>query len=51
MRPDENELVAQIREALGPDQFDEPYARGSTLSQQEAAAAVRDRRGAGTAAP
>jgi hypothetical protein len=51
MRPDENELVAQVRQALGPDQFDEPYATGSTLSQQEAVAAVRDRRGAGTAAP
>ncbi|HEY6744906.1 MAG TPA: DUF4062 domain-containing protein [Mycobacteriales bacterium] len=51
MRRDEDELVAQVREALGPDQFDQPYATGSTLSQQEAVAAVREHRGAGTAAP
>ena len=44
LRRDEAELVAQIREALGPDRFDEPYATGSRLSQQEAVAAVRDRR-------
>ena len=46
LRRDEAELVAQVREALGPDQFDQPYAAGSRLSQQEAVAAVRDRRGA-----
>lgn len=51
MRREEAELVAQIRQALGTDQFDQPYAAGSKLSQQEAVAAVRDRRGAGTAAP
>jgi hypothetical protein len=42
-------MVDQLREALG-DQFDEPYAAGSTLSQQEAVAAVRDRGAAATAA-
>jgi ATP/maltotriose-dependent transcriptional regulator MalT len=49
LRRDEAALVDQIREALG-DQFDEPYAAGSTLSQQEAVAAVRGRhaRSAGT---
>ena len=51
LRRAEAELVAQIRQALGADRFDEPYAAGSRLSQQEAVAAVRDRRGAGTAAP
>jgi predicted ATPase len=50
LRRDEAELVAQVRQALG-DQFDEPYAAGAKLSQQEAVAAVRDRRAAGTAAP
>ena len=40
LRQDEAELVAQIRQALG-DRFDEPYAAGSRLSQQEAVAAVR----------
>jgi predicted ATPase len=43
LRRDEAAMVEQIHEALG-DQFDEPYATGSTLSQQEAVAAVRDRR-------
>jgi len=51
LRRDEAELVAQVRQALGADQFDEPHAAGSRLSQQEAVAAVRDPRGAGTAAP
>jgi predicted ATPase len=51
IRREEAELVAQVRQALGADQFDEPYAAGSRLSQQEAVAAVRDQRRAGTAAP
>jgi tetratricopeptide (TPR) repeat protein len=51
LRRGEAELVAQVRQALGADRFDQPYAAGSRLSQQEAVAAVRDRRGAGTAAP
>ncbi len=51
LRRDEAELVAQVRQALGGDQFDESYAAGARLSQQEAVAAVRDRRGVGTAAP
>jgi ATP/maltotriose-dependent transcriptional regulator MalT len=51
LRRDEAELVAQVRQALGADRFDELAAAGSRLSQQEAVAAVRDRRGAGTAAP
>jgi hypothetical protein len=44
-------LVAQVRRALGADGFDQLHAAGSRLSQQEAVAVVRDRRGAGTAAP
>ena len=51
LRRGEAELVAQVRQALGADRFDQMYAAGSRLSQQEAVAAVRDRRGAGTAAP
>jgi predicted ATPase len=42
LRRDEAELAAQVRQALG-DRFDEPYAAGSRLSQQQALAAVRDR--------
>jgi predicted ATPase len=50
LRREEDELVAQVRQALA-GQFDEPYAAGFRLSQQEAVAVVRDdRRGAGTAA-
>jgi predicted ATPase len=51
LRLEEAELVAQIRQALGADRFDELHAAGSRLSQQEAVAAVRGRRGDGTAAP
>ena len=50
LRREEAELVAQVRQALGADRFDQAYAAGSRLSQQEAVAAVRDRhaRSAGT---
>jgi hypothetical protein len=51
MRREEAELVAQVRQALDADRFDEAYAAGSRLSQQEAVAAVRDRRGASSALP
>jgi hypothetical protein len=51
MRRVEAELVAQVRQALGADRFDQPYTAGSRLSQQEAVAAVRDRRGASSSAP
>ena len=47
LRPGETELVAQGRQALGADRFDQALAAGSRLSQQEAVAAVRDRRGTG----
>jgi predicted ATPase len=50
LRPEEAELVAQVRQALGADRFGELLAAGSRLSQQEAVAAVRDRRGDGTPA-
>jgi hypothetical protein len=41
------ERVAQIRKALGTDRFDEMFAAGSRLNQQDAVTAVRDRRGQG----
>ncbi|HEY1344092.1 MAG TPA: DUF4062 domain-containing protein [Streptosporangiaceae bacterium] len=47
LRQDETELVAQGRQALGVDRFDRAFATGSGLSQREAVAAVRDRRGTG----
>ena len=42
--------MAQIREALGADRFDELFAAGSRLNQQDAVAAVRDRHGEGARA-
>jgi len=51
LRREEADLVAQVRQTLGPDRFGQVHGAGSQLSQQEAVAVVRDRRGAGTAAP
>ena len=48
LRQGEAELAAQVRQALGPGRFGQVFAVGSRLSQQEAVAAVRDRRGTGT---
>jgi tetratricopeptide (TPR) repeat protein len=50
-RREEAELAAQVRRALGADRFGQLSAAGSRLSLQEAVAAVRDRRGTGTAPP
>jgi predicted ATPase len=44
----EAELVAQLRQALGLDRFEEVFAAGARLNRREAVAAVGDRRGAGT---
>ena len=41
IRRNEAELVAQVRRALGREQFDQAFAEGSALSQQEAVAAAR----------
>jgi predicted ATPase len=46
----ELERNAQIRRALGADHFDELFAAGSRLNQQDAMTAVRDRRGQGARA-
>jgi hypothetical protein len=50
LRQGEAELIAQIRQALGADRFEEVFAAGARLTQQEAVDVVRDRRGAGAAA-
>ncbi len=50
LRRGEAALVAQVRQALGADRFDQVFAAGSRLTQRQAVAAVRDRRGAGTRA-
>ena len=46
----EAELVAQIRQALDAQRFDQAFSAGTRLSQREAVAAVRDRSGTGTGA-
>jgi tetratricopeptide (TPR) repeat protein len=52
LRHEEDDLVAQIRRALGAGRFDQVYAAGARLSQRDAVTAVRDRAGPGhTAAP
>jgi hypothetical protein len=48
LRPTETELMAQLRQALGADRFDQAFSAGSRLSQREAVAVVRDQRGTGT---
>jgi predicted ATPase len=50
LRRPEAQLVARLRRALGADRFDQAFAAGARLSQREAVAAVRDRRGADTQA-
>jgi hypothetical protein len=44
----EAELVAQVRQRLGAGQFDQAFSAGSALTQREAVAIVRNRRGTGT---
>jgi predicted ATPase len=44
------QMLAQIRQALGADRFDEEFAVGLRLNRQQAIAAVRDPRSTGTAA-
>jgi predicted ATPase/class 3 adenylate cyclase len=46
LRRPEADLLAQVRQALRADRFEELFATGARLTQQEAVAAVRDRRGA-----
>jgi predicted ATPase/class 3 adenylate cyclase len=49
-RQGEAQMVAQIRQALDADRFDEVFAAGARLNRREVVAAVRDRRAADTAA-
>jgi hypothetical protein len=42
LRRAEAELVAQVRQRLGADQFDQAYSAGSALTQREAVAVVQD---------
>jgi tetratricopeptide (TPR) repeat protein len=47
-RQGEAQMVAQIRQAVDADRFDQGFAAGTRLNRREAVAAVRDQRGAGT---
>jgi predicted ATPase len=49
-RQGEAQMVAQIRQALGADRFDQGFAAGVRLNRQQAIAAVRGPRSTGTAA-
>ena len=48
LRREEAELVAQVRQALAPDRFDQVFAAGARLTQQEAVGAAGNRHGAST---
>lgn len=43
--------MAQLRQALEADHFDEVFAAGARLNQREAVATVRDQRGTSRRAP
>jgi ATP/maltotriose-dependent transcriptional regulator MalT len=45
LRPTETELMTRLRQELGADRLDQALSAGSRLNQQQAVAAVRDRRG------
>ena len=49
-RQGETQMVAQIRQALGADPFDQNFAAGVRLSRQQAIAAARDPRSTGAVA-
>ena len=44
-------MVAQIRQAVGADRFDQDFAAGVRLNRGQAIAAARDQRSIRTAAP
>jgi hypothetical protein len=46
----EGDRIALIRDALGPDRFDELFSAGAGLSQQDAMTAARRRHGEGVRA-
>ena len=45
LRPTEGELMTRLRQALGADRLDQVFSAGSRLNQQQAVAAVQNRRG------
>jgi predicted ATPase len=51
LRQGEAQLVAQARQKLGTDRFDQAFAAGSALTQQQAVAIARDQPLVGTQTP
>jgi hypothetical protein len=51
LRWGEADLVAQVRQRLGTDHFDQAFSAGSALTQRQAVALARDQRGTGTQTP
>jgi len=51
LRQVEADLVAQVRQRLGAERFDQAFAAGSRLTQQQAVGIARDQRGTATPAP
>ena len=51
LRQGEDELVAQARQMLGAERFDQAFSAGSALTQQQAVATVPDQRRTGTKTP
>jgi Tetratricopeptide repeat len=47
LRRGEDELMTKLRQALGPDRFEEAFAAGTRLNQREAIAAAQDTHAAG----
>ena len=45
LRLSHTELMTKLRQALGADRLDQMFSAGSRLNQQQAVAAVQDRRG------
>ena len=50
LRRAEAEMVAEIRQALGAEQFDQAFSTGARLTQRDAVAIVQDQRGPSTQA-
>jgi tetratricopeptide (TPR) repeat protein len=51
LRQGETELVAQIRQALRAERFDQAFSAGSRLTQRDAVDIVRNQRGSGAQMP
>jgi hypothetical protein len=51
LRRNEDELVAQARQTLGAERFDQAFSAGSRFTQRQAIDIVRDQPSTGTQTP